>query len=126
MNNLKVLPLMPLRELVVFPQTAVPLFIGRAKSIVAIDKAYQKDKLIFLATQKDPKIDSPTPEDIYRVGTISRILQLVRLPDNTLKVLVEGLARGRIIRYLTTEEYFSVEVEEMNEVLEEDVETIAL
>jgi ATP-dependent Lon protease len=126
MNNLKVLPLMPLRELVVFPQTAVPLFIGRAKSIVAIEKAYQKDKLIFLATQKDPKIDSPTPEDIYRVGTISRILQLVRLPDNTLKVLVEGLARGRIIRYLTTEEYFSVEVEEMNEVLEEDVETIAL
>jgi ATP-dependent Lon protease len=126
MDNLKVLPLMPLRELVVFPQTAVPLFIGRAKSIIAVDKAYQKDKLIFLATQKDPKIDSPAPEDIYRVGTICRILQLVRLPDNTLKVLVEGLARGRIIRYLTTEEYFSVEVEEMNEVLEEDVETIAL
>ncbi len=126
MDNLKVLPLMPLRELVVFPQTAVPLFIGRAKSIIAVDKAYQKDKLIFLTTQKDPKIDSPAPEDIYRVGTICRILQLVRLPDNTLKVLVEGLARGRIIRYLTTEEYFSVEVEEMNEVLEEDVETIAL
>jgi ATP-dependent Lon protease len=126
MDNLRVLPLMPLRELVVFPQTAVPLFIGRTKSIIAVDKAYQKDKLIFLAAQKDPKIDAPTPEDIYRVGTICRILQLVRLPDNTLKVLVEGLARGRIVRYLTTEEYFSVEVEEMNEVLEEDAETIAL
>jgi ATP-dependent Lon protease len=126
MDNLKVLPLMPLRELVVFPQTAVPLFIGRTKSIIAVEKAYQRDKLIFLSAQKDPKIDAPTPEDIYRVGTICRILQLVRLPDNTLKVLVEGLARGRIVRYLTTEEYFSVEVEEMNEVLEEDAETIAL
>jgi ATP-dependent proteinase. Serine peptidase. MEROPS family S16 len=126
MDNLKVLPLMPLRELVVFPQTAVPLFIGRTKSIIAVEKAYQRDKLIFLAAQKDPKIDAPTPEDIYRVGTICRILQLVRLPDNTLKVLVEGLARGRIVRYLTTEEYFSVEVEEMNEVLEEDAEIIAL
>jgi ATP-dependent Lon protease len=126
MDNLKALPLMPLRELVVFPQTAVPLFIGRTKSIIAVEKAYQRDKLIFLAAQKDPKIDAPTPEDIYRVGTICRILQLVRLPDNTLKVLVEGLARGRIVRYLTTEEYFSVEVEEMNEVLEEDAKTIAL
>jgi ATP-dependent Lon protease len=126
MDNLKVLPLMPLRELVVFPQTAVPLFIGRTKSIIAVEKAYQRDKLIFLSAQKDPKIDAPTPEDIYRVGTICRILQLVRLPDNTLKVLVEGLARGRIVRYFTTEEYFSVEVEEMNEVLEEDAETIAL
>jgi ATP-dependent Lon protease len=126
MDNLKALPLMPLRELVVFPQTAVPLFIGRTKSIIAVEKAYQRDKLIFLAAQKDPKIDAPTPEDIYRVGTICRILQLVRLPDNTLKVLVEGLARGRIVRFLTTEEYFSVEVEEMNEVLEEDAETIAL
>jgi ATP-dependent Lon protease len=126
MDNLKALPLMPLRELVVFPQTAVPLFIGRTKSIIAVEKAYQRDKLIFLAAQKDPKIDAPTPEDIYRVGTICRILQLVRLPDNTLKVLVEGLSRGRIVRFLTTEEYFSVEVEEMNEVLEEDAETIAL
>jgi len=126
MDNLKVLPLMPLRELVVFPQTAVPLFIGRTKSIIAVEKAYQRDKLIFLAAQKDPKIDAPTPEDIYRIGTICRILQFVRLPDNTLKVLVEGLSRGRIVRYLTTEEYFSVGVEEMNEVLEEDAETIAL
>jgi ATP-dependent Lon protease len=126
MDNLKALPLMPLRELVVFPQTAVPLFIGRTKSIIAVEKAYQRNKLIFLAAQKDPKIDAPTPEDIYRVGTICRILQLVRLPDNTLKVLVEGLSRGRIVRFLTTEEYFSVEVEEMNEVLEEDAETIAL
>ena len=126
MKNLKVLPLMPLRELVVFPQTAVPLFIGRTKSIIAVEKAFQRDKLIFLSAQKDPKIDSPVPEDIYRVGTICRILQLVRLPDNTLKVLVEGLARGRIVRYLATEEYFSVEIEEMNEVLEDDAETIAL
>jgi len=126
MENLKVLPLMPLRELVVFPQTAVPLFIGRTKSIIAVEKAYQRDKLIFLSAQKDPKIDSPVPEDIYRVGTICRILQVVRLPDNTLKVLVEGLARGRIVRYLATEEYFSVEIEEMNEVLEDDAETIAL
>ncbi len=125
-SSTKVLPLMPLRELVVFPQTAVPLFIGRPKSIVAIDRAYQADRLIFLAAQKDPKIDHPTPDDIYRIGTICKILQLVRLPDNTLKVLVEGLKRGRVIKYLEKEEYFAVEVEEMQEILEEDVETQAL
>lgn len=125
-QQLKVLPLLPLREIVVFPNTAVPLFIGRAKSIIAIEKAYNNDKIIFLSAQKDAKLDNPTEEDIYKVGTICKILQLLKLPDGTLKILVEGLNRGRIIRFLPNVDYFLVEVEPKTEIIENDVETVAL
>jgi len=125
-EELKVLPLLPLREIVVFPNTAVPLFIGRAKSIMAIEKAYETDKLLFLSAQKDAKIDVPTEEDIYKIGTICRIIQLLKLPDGTLKILVEGLNRGRIVRFLPNPDYYLVEVEPRTEVIETDVETVAL
>ncbi|MDF2954362.1 MAG: ATP-dependent Lon protease [Thermodesulfobacterium sp.] len=125
-ESLKVLPLLPLREIVVFPYTAVPLFIGRTKSILAIEKAYEGDKLIFLSAQKDAKLDNPTEEDIYKVGTICKIIQLLRLPDGTLKILVEGLNRGRIVRFLSNSDYFTVEVEPKTEIIETDVETVAL
>ncbi|WP_022855914.1 endopeptidase La [Thermodesulfobacterium thermophilum] len=125
-TQLKTLPLLPLREIVVFPNTVVPLFIGRAKSIIAIEKAYAGDKFIFLSAQKDAKIDNPTEEEIYKVGTICRILQLLKLPDGTLKILVEGLNRGRIVRFLDNTDFFMVEVELKTEVLENDVETLAL
>ena len=125
-ENLKILPLLPLREIVVFPYTAVPLFIGRVKSILAIEKAYNTDKLIFLSAQKDAKLDNPSEQDIYKVGTVCKIIQLLRLPDGTLKILVEGLNRGRIIRFLPDSEYFLVEVEPKTEVIETDVETTAL
>ncbi|MCS7279591.1 MAG: endopeptidase La [Thermodesulfobacteriaceae bacterium] len=125
-EELKTLPLLPLREIVVFPNTAVPLFIGRAKSIFSVEKAYSSDKLIFLSAQKDAKIENPSEEDVYKVGTICKIIQLLRLPDGTLKVLVEGVSRGRMIRYFSNLEYFLVEVEIKTEVIEADVETKAL
>jgi len=125
-EELKVLPLLPLREIVVFPNTAVPLFIGRAKSIMAIEKAYEMDKLLFLSAQKDAKIDVPTEKDIYKIGTICRIIQLLKLPDGTLKILVEGLNRGRIVRFLPNPNYYLVEVEPRTEVIETNVETIAI
>ncbi len=125
-NNIKVLPLLPLREIVVFPNTAVPLFIGRTKSILAIETAYEHDKIIFLAAQKDAKLDHPSEDDIYRVGTFCKIIQLLKLPDGTLKILVEGLHRGRILRFLPNPDYFLVEVEPKTEVVENDLETVAL
>lgn len=120
------LPLLPLRELVIFPNTAVPLFIGRAKSIQAIESAYKSNKFIFLSAQKDPKQDQPGPEDIYKVGTLCKIVQLLRLPDGSLKILVEGLHRGRILNFVPNPEYYVVSIEIKTEIMESDVETIAL
>lgn len=120
------LPLLPLRELVIFPNTAVPLFIGRAKSIQAIEAAYKSNKFIFLSAQKDPKQDQPGPEDIYKVGTLCKIVQLLRLPDGSLKILVEGLHRGRILNFVPHPEYYVVSIEIKTEIMESDVETIAL
>jgi ATP-dependent Lon protease len=125
-SELKVLPLLPLREIVIFPNTAVPLFIGRAKSILAIEKAYSTDKILFLAAQKDAKLDNPSEGDIYKVGTICKIIQLLKLPDGTFKILVEGLNRGRIVRFLPNPNYFVVEVEPKTEIIETSIETIAL
>ncbi|MFN3406226.1 MAG: endopeptidase La, partial [Caldimicrobium sp.] len=119
-------PLLPLREIVIFPNTAVPLFIGRTKSILALEAAYKDNKLIFLSAQKDPKLDDPLEEDIYKVGTLCKIVQYLSLPDGSLKILVEGLNRGRIIRYLPSPDYFLVEVEIKTEVIESDLETLAL
>uniref|UniRef100_A0A832LU53 Lon protease n=1 Tax=Caldimicrobium thiodismutans TaxID=1653476 RepID=A0A832LU53_9BACT len=120
------LPLLPLRELVIFPNTAVPLFIGRAKSIQAIEAAYRGNKLIFLSAQKDPKQDQPGPEDIYKMGTICKIVQLLRLPDGSLKILVEGLHRGRILNFVPNPDYYVVSIEIKTEIMESDVETVAL
>lgn len=120
------LPLLPLRELVIFPNTAVPLFIGRAKSIQAIEAAYRSNKLIFLSAQKDPKQDQPGPEDIYKMGTICKIVQLLRLPDGSLKILVEGLHRGRILNFVPNPDYYVVSIEIKTEIMESDVETVAL
>ena len=90
------LPLLPLRDIVVFPHMVVPLFVGREKSISAIENAMLRDKNIILATQRMPNIDEPGPEDIFTVGTQAEILQILKLPDNTVKVLVEGLRRVTI------------------------------
>ena len=84
------IPLLPLRDILVFPSTVVPLFVGRDKSIQALEQAMAGNKEILLAAQIKAKTNEPTPDDIYRVGTISTILQLLRLPDGTVKVLVEG------------------------------------
>jgi ATP-dependent Lon protease len=120
------IPLLPLRDILVFPSTVVPLFVGRDKSIQALEQAMSSNKEILLAAQIKAKTTEPTPEDIYRVGTISTVLQLLRLPDGTVKVLVEGQRRARIVDYVQTEEFFLVEAEDLGESESAGVENEAL
>ena len=105
------IPLLPLRELIVFPHEVVPLFVGREKSINALEEAMAEDRHILLCAQKKAKVNDPKPEGIHNVGTIGTIIQLLRLPDGTVKVLVEGKTRARIERYLDTAKCFFVEAE---------------
>src|SRR3954454_7405941 len=93
----RVLPLLPLRDIVVFPHMIVPLFVGREKSINALEEVMRSDKQILLATQKDAGDDDPAPEAIYDIGTLATVLQLLKLPDGTVKVLVEGRDRAQIL-----------------------------
>jgi len=111
----RAVPLLPLRDIVVFPYMVIPLFVGREKSIAALQQAMATDKEIFLAAQKSAKTNEPGPEDIFATGTMSVIMQLLRLPDGTVKVLVEGKRRARVRRYLPGESYFRVEVLEDDE-----------
>ncbi len=104
-------PLLPLRDIVVFPYMVAPLFVGRDKSVNALSDAMNNDKSVFLATQKKAKIDNPSEKDISIVGTIGTVLQLLKLPDGTVKALVEGKSRARIIRFVPNSEFFQVEVE---------------
>jgi len=122
----QVYPLLPLRDIVVFPHMVVPLFVGRQKSINALEKALGKEKQIILATQKDAKIDEPAPEDIYTMGTLGTIIQLIRLPDNSVKVLMEGKRRSKIKEFLLHQDLFLVEIEEIKEPEKITPETKAL
>jgi ATP-dependent Lon protease len=108
-------PLLPLRDIVIFPHMVTPLFVGRPRSIRALEGAMEKDKLVFLATQKDPKIDEPGAGDIYEIGTIGQVIQLLKLPDGTVKVLVEGKKRGRISALIERDECFFVEIEKLSD-----------
>jgi ATP-dependent Lon protease len=125
-NNSQKLPLLPLRDLIIFPHMMMPLFVGREKSINALEEAMTKQTDIVLAAQKDPKANSPQPEEIYKIGTIGTIIQLLRLPDGTVKVLVEGKKRCLIKSYSQNEGHFIVEVDEMKEVIENVTEARAL
>jgi ATP-dependent Lon protease len=115
-NKQFVIPLLPLRDVVVFPHMIVPLFVGREKSIAALESAMKDEKSIFMVAQKNAKKDDPSQEDIYRVGTIGIIIQLLRLPVGTVKVLVEGKVRGSIKEYLKNDDYFLVKVSEIEDV----------
>jgi len=108
----RILPLLPLRDIVVFPHMVVPLFIGRDKSIAALDAALAQDRLIFLAAQQDASTNDPGEEEIFRIGTVAHVIQILRLPDGTVKVLVDGRYRGRISHYLPNDRFFQVTVEE--------------
>src|ERR1700739_4667206 len=99
-------PLLPLRDIVVFPHNIVPLFVGREKSIRALEEVMKNDALVLLATQKNASDDDPTPESIYETGTLASVLQLLKLPDGTVKVLVEGLERARVEKYSPRTEYY--------------------
>ena len=105
------IPLLPLRELIVFPHEVVPLFVGREKSINALEEAMGSDRQILLCAQKKAKVNDPKPDGIHAVGTIGTIVQLLRLPDGTVKVLVEGKSRAKVRKYLENEKYFEVEAE---------------
>jgi ATP-dependent Lon protease len=122
----RALPGLPLRDIIVFPHMVSQLFVGREKSIAALDEAMSQGKEIFLAAQKSAKTNDPSPEDVYSVGTIGMIVQLLRLADGTVKVLVEGQKRARIRRFAETDGFFLVEVEEIPEPLQNDVEVEAL
>ena len=98
-SSKEILPLLPLRDIVVFPHMVAPLFVGRTKSVNALSEAMNKDKRVFLSTQKKAKVDSPSERDISNIGTIANVLQLLRLPDGTVKALVEGNARARVARF---------------------------
>ncbi len=104
-------PVLPLRDIVVFPHMIVPLFVGRDKSVRALEDVMKDDKHILLVAQKNAAQDDPTADDIYKVGTVSTILQLLKLPDGTVKVLVEGVRRAKISRYEDNEDFFLVEGE---------------
>jgi ATP-dependent Lon protease len=106
-------PLLPLRDIVVFPHMVVPLFVGREKSIGALEEAMAHGNEIFLSAQRRAGTNEPSPEDIFSIGTIGNIIQLLRLPDGTLKVLVEGKRRARIERFVKTEGFFEVEVQDL-------------
>ena len=121
-----VIPLLPLRDIVVFPHMVVPLFVGREKSIAALEEAVNKEKDILLSAQINAKTNDPKAEDIYKVGTLGTIIQLLRLPDGTVKVLVEGRKRAQIVRYVPNDSFFLVEVEEIQENRDITVEGEAL
>ena len=120
------LPLLPLRDIVIFPYMVAPLFVGREKSVNALATAMGSDKQVFLSTQKKANIDSPSEKDISRVGVIGNVMQLLRLPDGTVKALVEGKQRARITRFVKNEEFFQVEVERLKEPVESSTEITAL
>ena len=94
------IPVLALRDVVVYPQMVIPLFVGREKSIRCLDIANENDKQIFLVAQKDAAVDDPTQEDLYQTGTIATILQMLKLPDGTVKVLVEGVRRAHITEFV--------------------------
>ncbi|MEQ1877301.1 MAG: LON peptidase substrate-binding domain-containing protein, partial [Bdellovibrionia bacterium] len=120
------LPLLPLRDLIVFPHMMMPLFVGREKSINALEEVMSKRTDIVMAAQRDAKVNNPEPADIFDVGTRGTIIQLLRLPDGTVKVLIEGKRRVRIKRFVPNEKFYMVECEEMPEIPESPVETAAL
>ncbi|MEL6477593.1 MAG: endopeptidase La [Pseudomonadota bacterium] len=117
-------PVLPLRDIVVFPHMVVPLFVGREKSVKALEQVMREDRQILLATQKDAGVDNPEHDDIYRIGALANVLQLLKLPDNTVKVLVEGRSRAEITGFRDNPEFFEAEAQEIPDV-EADPATVS-
>ena len=120
------LPLLPLRDVVIFPHMVAPLFVGREKSIRALEEAMKTDKKILLSAQIDAKTNDPGPKDIYHIGTVGTIVQMLRLPDGTVKILVEGVSRAKLLSFDEENKFFNVEVEDLVEKTMSDVETNAI
>ena len=109
-------PVLPLRDIVVFPHMIVPLFVGREKSVKALEEVMRDDKQILLSSQIDPAEDDPNEDGIYRIGVLANVLQLLKLPDGTVKVLVEGQARVEITDFIENPDYFEAAAREIHEV----------
>ena len=109
------LPLLPVRDIVVFPYMVLPLFVGREMSIKAIEAALAGNRMIFLATQKALDVENPTPDDIHTIGTVGIIMRMLKLPDERIKILVQGLSKAKISGYIQTEPYYSVRIDKINE-----------
>lgn len=120
------MPLLPLRDVVVYPHLVIPLFVGRAKSVKALEIASDTNKQILLVAQKSANKDEPDAEDLYEIGTLATVLQMLKLPDGTVKVLVEGLHRVRVSEFIETEECFLAKAEKIADPIENDSETEAL
>ena len=126
MSDIRTLPVLPLRDIVVFPHMVVPLFVGREKSVRALEEVMRGDKQILLATQKNSADDEPQPGGIYDVGVIASVLQLLKLPDGTVKVLVEGKSRAALLKFTDQSEYFEAEAADLDEDGEDAAEAEAL
>ncbi|MDR3631035.1 MAG: endopeptidase La [Desulfocapsaceae bacterium] len=124
-STTKLYPLMPLRDIVIFPHMVAPLVVGRRKSIQALEDAMEKRTEIFLVTQKDSSVDEPKKNQIYSTGTLAVVMQLLRLPDGTIKALIEGKRRGRIVSYVPNDNFLQVEVMELPETVENTGEVLA-
>src|SRR5215468_6526747 len=118
-------PVLPLRDIVVFPHVIAPLFVGRKKSIFALDEAIRSNTFILLATQKNVSDDDPAAEAIYEVGTLASVLQLLKLPDGIVKVLVEGIQRAKVVKYTDRSEYYEAEAVALGDTMGECVEAKA-
>ncbi|MDB5440291.1 MAG: endopeptidase La, partial [Caulobacteraceae bacterium] len=115
MAEIRTLPVLPLRDIVVFPHMVVPLFVGRDKSVRALEEVMHGDKQILLATQRNSTDDDPSPDAIYDVGVVASVLQLLKLPDGTVKVLVEGVSRAAIVRFTDQEAYYEAQASAVEE-----------
>ena len=125
-GNVDSYPVLPLRDIVVFPHMIVPLFVGREKSIRALEEVMKGDKFILLATQQNAGDDDPATDSIFKTGTLATVLQLLKLPDGTVKVLVEGVTRALVKRYTRTEEYYEADASVIADDIADPVEVEAL
>src|SRR6184192_1377747 len=119
-------PVLPLRDIVVFPHVIVPIFVGRKKSILALEEVMRSDTFILLAAQKNASDDDPATEAIYEIGTLASVLQLLKLPDGTVKVLVEGAQRAKVVKYTDRSEYYEAEAVALGDTMGERVESEGL
>ena len=119
-------PVLALRDVVLFPHMVVPLFVGREKSVLALEAAADKDSPVFLVTQRDSKVDDPDFKDLYTDGTMGRVLQILRLPDGTVKVLVEGMERAKLVKPVKNAKFLEATIELIEDIHGGDDEENAL
>ena len=125
-NLPEILPVLPLRDIVIFPYMIFPVLVGREQSIRAANAAVERDKFIFLSSQKKSNLEDPQKEDIYQEGTIARIVQILKLPNGLMKILVDGLLQGKIIEFTGNKDFFEARIEVIIPKIENDHEMKAL